>query len=98
MINSERFQDNYEDAQGEEIIVEKVKLGSTEAEHKSQKAKMILKLQRVLKGLAHTSIKLRESNPPDECADVQIGQSKDAVEKFKNSYPVETADDELLTL
>lgn len=68
--NSDRFEDNYDDVSGEEIVVERVKLGPTEAEHKSQKAKMILKLQRVLKGLAHTSIKLRESNPPDECADV----------------------------
>ena len=95
---SDRYQDAYDDVQGEEIIMEKIKLGATEAEHKSKKAKIILKLQRVIKGLAHTSIKMREDKPTDECADVQIQQSQDAVEKFKNSYPVETQDDQLLAM
>lgn len=73
------------------------KLSQMEIEHNQGKAKMILKLQRVLKGLAHTNLKMREDTPLDECTDVQVSQSKDAVQKFKSGYPVETEDDILLS-
>ena len=88
----------YQTYEEPEIIMEKIRLGCTEKEHKIQKCNLINNLQTILKRLAVTNNTMRRTTEPVECTDLQINQSSIAVVKFKSEYPVESKEDENLAV